>query len=270
MMNYLKYSLVLTCIISCLCLNGAQELAIAGVVFAAKKVIAPPLDEVGIGFKQMVKDVFARQKPVDQHALIQADLQREQDDERERLEIELERKISSPGQLMIRMLHKAVRTQNQEKVAALLNQGVVADTRDEKGRTLLMIASMRGFTSIMFHLIRHDADVDAQDAQKESSLIYAARFNRDGAIRILMNYHAHITRDHQGRLPSSLTTSVAIKDFLRPYEECYRLAHRHDHDRADHEEEHYHERRHARRYNPIEYHGRVRREHSQEDAEDRR
>lgn len=220
----------------------------------------PGMGGAGIQFEELIKRLCDQQE--------QGGMQ-EQDDTQAPAPAEHAR--ISRAQALVIILYKAVETDDRSVVKEVLDKGGTVDARDAQERTPLMIASMRGFTSMMLDLITRYAGVNAQDANRESSLIYAARFNRDGAIRILMNYRACITRDRDGHLPSSLTTSIVVKNFLRSYEEHYRSPHRHDRDRANHEEEHYHgRRRDDHRDESEEYHERVRRGHSPEGFEGHR
>lgn len=234
MMNYVKCSFVLPFIISCIGLNGAQEAAVAGAAFVAKRVVSAPLDELGKGLGQMVKDAFARRRFGDQYVTIRDDVQRVQDEERARLEIELESRIPDSRQVMIRMLHEAVRATNRARIIALLDQGVAVDCVIARRVTPLMIVSALGHTGIMSLLISRQANVNAQDADHETPLFYAVRNNRIGSVKILLDCFAHITLARDGTLPSQNTQSRMIQKMLEFPEARFNASmQRHERDDAE-------------------------------------
>ena len=207
---------------------AAKEVVVPVGIYAGKKVAGPFLDEVGNGLGKMVKDKFARQRFGDQYVSIQEDVQRVQDEERARLEIELESSIPSHGQIMIRMLHEAVRAQNQDRIVALLEQGVAVDCVVARHVTPLMIVSALGHTGIMDLLISRHANVNAQDDDRRTPLFYAASNNRVGAVRKLIDCLARVTRAGDGSLPSDHTQSRMIQKMLEYSEARFRdLARRH-------------------------------------------
>ena len=76
----------------------------------------------------------------------------------------------------------AVRQNNLEKIMHLIHQDVDVDTRDERGRTALLLAVHENYVDIAEALILSGADVNALDDINDSPYLYAGA---EGRLEIL-------------------------------------------------------------------------------------
>ena len=72
-------------------------------------------------------------------------------------------------------VHKAVMRHSLSEVTQAIAQGEDVDALDREGRTSLFYAAIDGDIAIAAALIRHGANVNAQDKQLETPLHFAAR-----------------------------------------------------------------------------------------------
>lgn len=76
---------------------------------------------------------------------------------------------------------------NQRAVLDLLLEGMLVDTPDEHGQTMLMFASRDGDTSMAEFLLSQGADVNARDAYTRSCLHHAAGTGNASVVRLLVS-----------------------------------------------------------------------------------
>ena len=180
------------------------------------------IKELGSGTAQVVRDEFRRRHQGDQFIAIEDEVECRYTQECKHLQLEVAARIPTREQIMISMLHDAVREQNQEKVAGLLNHGVNVDCVIRRNITPLMVVSALGNTGIMHSLIVRHANVNAQDVDGLTPLFYASGNNRIGAVKLLLDCLARISRARDGSLPSDHTHSRQIAYMLKGPEEDFK------------------------------------------------
>jgi ankyrin repeat protein len=84
----------------------------------------------------------------------------------------------------------AVRTDKGDLVYYLLQKGADGNTRDNMGRTPLIVASSTGSVNTMRELIGAGVDVDAQDSLRRSALGWAVEERHGDAVQLLSNHKA--------------------------------------------------------------------------------
>ncbi|HML19887.1 MAG TPA: ankyrin repeat domain-containing protein [Candidatus Dependentiae bacterium] len=227
-MNYFKYGIM--CLIMSGTISaygmGAFAAEAAGIILEEPlretgRGISHIIKEIGSGTAQAVRDEFRRRRHGDQFVAIEDEVEHRHTQERERLELEVAARMPTRGQIMVSMLHDAVREQNHEKVDGLLKQGVNVDCVVRRNVTPLMIVSALGHTGIMHSLITMHANVNAQDVDGLTPLFYASGNNRVGAVTLLLDCLARISRARDGSLPSNHTHSGQIARMLEGPEERF-------------------------------------------------
>jgi len=227
-MNHFKYGIV--CIIMSGTISaygmGAFAAEAAGIILEEPlretgRGISHIIKEIGSGTAQVVRDEFRRRRHGDQFVAIEDEVERRHTQERERLELEVAARMPTRGQIMVTMLHDAIREQNHEKVDGLLKQGVNVDCVVRRNVTPLMIVSALGHTGIMHSLIVRHANVNAQDVDGLTPLFYASGNNRVWAVELLLDCLARISRARDGSLPSDHTHSGQIARMLEKLEKDF-------------------------------------------------
>lgn len=87
---------------------------------------------------------------------------------------------------------RAVAEGNDAEVIRLLSEGIAVDTRDEKGRTALIIASQAGCHATARLLISSGASIDAVDAHKWNALQTAAWNGHVEVVELLIAHEADV------------------------------------------------------------------------------
>ncbi|MCP4697842.1 MAG: hypothetical protein GY862_13470 [Gammaproteobacteria bacterium] len=88
----------------------------------------------------------------------------------------------------------AINRKRSRIVTLLLARGADANLANAADTTPLMAAAAKGYTRIMKKLLKHGAEVNLQNSQSgATALMYAARRNRVGAVRLLLDNHADAT-----------------------------------------------------------------------------
>ena len=89
-------------------------------------------------------------------------------------------------------LIEAARANDVVRVQALLEEGVDADSRDEKGATALMFAAACGYADLARILVERGADVNTSCPIGNTALHYAAQEGHAEVARILVDSGADI------------------------------------------------------------------------------
>ena len=93
------------------------------------------------------------------------------------------------------LLHPASESGNTNLVQFVLDSGVDIDSRDDIGRTPLMMASRKGHDSVIELLIVNGADVRATGGPWLNALIGAASWKKKSTMRLLLRHGARLCRD---------------------------------------------------------------------------
>lgn len=75
-------------------------------------------------------------------------------------------------------LHQAVKDINEQKVHNLVEQGADINALDEKGKTVLHLASSIGRYTLVKYLVEQGANVHIKDKSHKTPLVYAIEKNR--------------------------------------------------------------------------------------------
>jgi len=103
------------------------------------------------------------------------------------------------------MLFDAVRTNNKEKLNAIIVKDHKVNIQDENGNTPLHIAAVHNFEEIAEILIANGADLNAKDKYGETPLFNAIRFASPDVASVLMMHKADMdVKNNSGELLSSI------------------------------------------------------------------
>lgn len=80
-----------------------------------------------------------------------------------------------------------VRKNDLTAVKAALDNGVEVNTRDKKGRSLLLIATIEKHTEMARLLVSYKADVNLQDDQQDSPFLYAGASGQTELVRLFLD-----------------------------------------------------------------------------------
>lgn len=77
-------------------------------------------------------------------------------------------------------------------IQASISEGFEVNSSNYDGRTALMIASSRGYKSIVLALLKAGADVNLVDSRSHSALLEAVLFGHEGTMKVLMEHGASL------------------------------------------------------------------------------
>eukprot|EP00803_Ostreobium_quekettii_P005176 evm.model.scf_1902.1 EVM.evm.TU.scf_1902.1 scf_1902:3212-15097(+) len=100
----------------------------------------------------------------------------------------------------------------QEDAYALANQGISANTKDRRGRTVLMKAAMGGNREFVNALINTSTNLDMQDKAGYTALMWAAVSGQDEIVSLLLDKNANI--DIQNKYGSTALMMAAMNGKL--------------------------------------------------------
>ena len=90
-----------------------------------------------------------------------------------------------------RLLRKAVQTEDIPVIKELLNEGVLADNCDDKQRTALHLASVKGNTTIVELLLNNGANPNCKDVNQNTPLMLASLSRNIPTITLLLKKGAN-------------------------------------------------------------------------------
>jgi len=105
-------------------------------------------------------------------------------------------------------LHQAVEDINEPKVHRLVEEGMDINALNEKGKTVLHLASAIGRYSLVKYLVEHGANVHIKDKEHKTPLIYAIEKNR---IKVIM-YLSKIVNKQEEEKDESLFEAAKSGD----------------------------------------------------------
>lgn len=79
-----------------------------------------------------------------------------------------------------------VRKNDIAAVKSALDKGADVNTRDRRGRSLLLIATVEKHTEMAEMLVSYRADVNLQDDQKDSPFLYAGTSGQTGLVKLFL------------------------------------------------------------------------------------
>ena len=94
-------------------------------------------------------------------------------------------------------LYSAVLEKHADVVQVLIDAGADIETKNDKGRSLLLVASISGDLIIVTKLVKAGADERARDTEGNTCLIYAACFGHTDIVRYLVGL-PEVNLNHQG------------------------------------------------------------------------
>ncbi len=98
-----------------------------------------------------------------------------------------------------RALIDAAKNADRVEVAKLLDSGADIESRNESGRTVLMLTALRGNSQIVATLLDHGADVRASDPDGMTPLMWAAFGGSGPTVKVLLSRGAEInTKNKKG------------------------------------------------------------------------
>lgn len=109
---------------------------------------------------------------------------------------------SAGNQLILNeQLREAVTKNDVKKMEDLIQKGADVNSRDDRGRTPLMLAAEAGSVQTMNALVKkYKADVNAKDNSGQTALMKAAIANKNDAVKGMIDLKANVdTRDQLGR-----------------------------------------------------------------------
>ena len=114
-------------------------------------------------------------------------------------------------------IHDAAWRGNIRSVKRLLNAGINVNQRNIEGYTPLMMASARGHTYIIRHLLNKGADARAKSrpGNGQTALILAAGQPRTDAIRALISQSNLNSRDRYGRSVLAVAAAAGHPNVIR-------------------------------------------------------
>ena len=94
-------------------------------------------------------------------------------------------------------LHLAVQEKHADMVQVLIDAGADIETKNDEGRSPLLLASSLGDLTIVTKLVKAGADVRDTDAERHTCLIFAACFGHTDVVRYLVSL-PEVDLNHQG------------------------------------------------------------------------
>jgi len=105
-------------------------------------------------------------------------------------------------------LHQVVIQGNEMSAKTLLTAGAEVDTRDEIGKTPLIIAAEKGNLPIVQLLIQYGADVNAQNNLQWTALMFASGFGHTAIVKLLVENKADLNAVSQADYTALILASV--------------------------------------------------------------
>jgi ankyrin repeat protein len=117
-------------------------------------------------------------------------------------------------------LRYAAELGHEEVVALLLSKGAQANTREDDGKTPLMLASEHGYLGVVKMLVQHmrGQGLDDGDDNGWTALHSAAGADREEVVRFLLLAGADPTiTNNEGRTPRALAEQIPFRFFLSSF-----------------------------------------------------
>jgi len=121
---------------------------------------------------------------------------------------------SSPEPLLPEAAAELARQGKTEELSAQLKQGVGVDLRDEKGNTLLMLASYHGKATTVAMLLKSGATVDLRNAKGQTPLGGVAFKGYADIATLLLDAGADPLADQGGSTPVDYATLFGRQEIL--------------------------------------------------------
>ncbi len=90
-----------------------------------------------------------------------------------------------------KLLRKAVQSEEMSAIVSLLDEGVHVDNSDDKQRTALHLASVKGNLNIVELLLKRGANANCKDANQNTPLMLACLSRKVPVITALLKYGAN-------------------------------------------------------------------------------
>ncbi|MEZ5364491.1 MAG: ankyrin repeat domain-containing protein [Bryobacterales bacterium] len=100
---------------------------------------------------------------------------------------------AAPNLEMEQALRDAAFEGDQNKVQALLDNGVDVNAKDADMRTPLMLAAFEGKTNVVLDLLDAGAEINAQDTNKRTPLFFASSGPNGGTVEVLLDRGADVS-----------------------------------------------------------------------------
>ena len=115
-------------------------------------------------------------------------------------------------------LLEAASAGDTETVETLLKHGANINAQDNDGGTALIWAAVNGHTKTVETLLKHGADINAQDNEGVTALMHAASAGDTKTVKILLKHGANINvQDNEGYTALMLTDDDEIEKILREF-----------------------------------------------------